>query len=176
MVKNPDNLNRPSPNFKEGQVSQRSIRVTVHLSSLDVVRPNLFSNLSALAFVDTHRCEHASASLPTQKKTKSKSTCPCCSEERIVNGELHFGRAGVSLAVCANPEFLSKFDDAGVGLGAAEGTTFCVCSGCCKATRRALKKVRRAYPLTSSFQVKKSNKQTRLRPSRVLLSVETKPW
>jgi hypothetical protein len=79
-------------------------------------------------------------SIPTQKKTNSKSTCPCCSEERVVDGEFHFGRAGVSLAVCANPEFLSKFDDAGVGLGAAEGTTFCVCSGCCKATRRALEK------------------------------------
>ena len=121
----------------------------MHRSSLGVVRPNLFSNLSASAFVDTHKCEQASVPLPTQKKTYSKSACPCCFEERVVNGEYHFDRAGVSLAVCAKPEFLSKFDDAGVGLGAAEGTTFCVCSGCCKATRRALEKVRRAYPLTS---------------------------
>ena len=98
-------------------------------------------------------------SIPTQKKTNSKSTCPCCSEERVVDGEFHFGRAGVSLAVCANPEFLSKFDDAGVGLGAEERTTFCVCSGCYKATRRALEKARRAYPLISSFQVTKSNKK-----------------
>ena len=132
--------------------------VTVHASSLDLVRPNLFS-ICAFAFVDTHRCMQTGVSLPTQKKTDSKSTCPCCSEERVVDGEFHFGRAGVSLAVCANPEFLSKFDDAGVGLGAAEGTTFCVCSGCCKATRRALEKVRRAHPLTTSFEVNKSKKR-----------------
>ena len=131
----------------------------MNFSSLDVVRPNVFSNLSAFAFVDTHRCMQTGVSIPIQKKMNSKSTCPCCSEERVVNGEYHFGRAGVSLAVCANPEFLSKFDDAGVGLGAEEGTTFCVCSGCCKAARRALQKVRRKYPLTSSFQVKKSNKK-----------------
>ena len=131
----------------------------MHLSYLYVARPNLFSNSSAFTFVDTHRCVQASVSLPTQKKTKSKTTCPCCSEERVVNREYHFGHAAVSLAVCANPEFLSKFDDAGVGLGAAEGTTFCVCSGCCKATRRALEKVRRAHPLTTSFEVNKSKKR-----------------
>ena len=62
------------------------------------------------------------------------------------NGEYHFGRAGVSLAVCANPEFLSKFDDARVGLSAAERTTFWVCAGCCKSTRRALEKSEAGTP------------------------------
>ena len=106
----------------------------------------------------------ATVSLPTQNKTKSKSTCPCCSQERVISGEFHFGRAGVSLALCANREFRSKFDDENVGLGAAEGTTFLVCSSCYKATRKALEKVRRDYPLASGFEVKKRNKPNLPRP------------
>ena len=106
----------------------------------------------------------ATVSLPTQNKSKSKSTCPCCSQERVISGESYFGRAGVSLALCANWEFGSKFDDENVGLGAAEGTTFLVFSSCYKATRKALEKVRRGYPLASGFEVKKRNKPNLPRP------------
>ena len=118
----------------------------------------------------------ATVSLPTQNKPKSKSTCPCCSQERVISGEFHFGRAGVSLALCANREFRSKFDDENVGLGVVEGTTFLVCSSCYKATLKALEKVRRDYPLASGFEVKRETNKICPGPSRVLLIAETKPW
>ena len=67
----------------------------------------------------------------------------------------------MSQALCTNREFRSKFDDKNVGLGAAEGTTF---RNCYKATRKALEKVRRDYPLASGFEVKKRNKPNLPRP------------